>query len=55
VLLDGVAQFHVGYRTRNGRFVAQWPVLGEPDVPVAVRVDLTLADGARIERWFALQ
>jgi general secretion pathway protein J len=55
VLLDGVAEFHVGYRTRDGRFVAQWPLLGEPDVPVAVRVDLTLADGARIERWFALQ
>jgi general secretion pathway protein J len=54
-LLDGVAAFHVGYRTRDGRFIAQWPVLGEPDVPDAVRIDVTLADGARIERWFALQ
>jgi general secretion pathway protein J len=55
VLLDDVAEFHVGYRTRDGRFIAQWPVLGEPDVPDAVRIDVTLVDGARIERWFALQ
>jgi general secretion pathway protein J len=54
-LLGDVAQFHVGYLTSDGRYIAQWPVLGEPDVPRAVRVELLLADGVHVERWFALQ
>ncbi|HEV8502309.1 MAG TPA: type II secretion system minor pseudopilin GspJ [Casimicrobiaceae bacterium] len=54
-LLGDVAQFHVGYETSDGRFIAQWPVLGEPDVPRAVRIELLLADGVHVERWFALQ
>ncbi len=54
-LLGDVAEFRVGYATRDGRFIAQWPVLGEPAVPQAVRVELLLADGTRVARWFALQ
>ncbi len=54
-LLDGVTQFHVGYATRDGRWIAQWPVLAEPDVPRAVRVDIAFADGTAVSRWIALQ
>ncbi len=54
-LLSGVAQMRVGYRAHDGRWIAQWPVLGEADVPAAVRVDLLLDDGVRVERWIALQ
>jgi general secretion pathway protein J len=54
-LIGGVAQFRVGYHTHDGRWIAQWPVLGEPDVPAALRVELLLADGAHVERWITLQ
>lgn len=54
-LLAGVTQFRVGYLSRDGRWIAQWPVLGEPAIPAAVRVELLLADGTHVERWMALQ
>jgi general secretion pathway protein J len=54
-LLPDVAQFRVGYLSHDGRWIAQWPVLGESDVPTAVRVELLLADGAHVERWITLQ
>lgn len=54
-LLPGVAQFRIGYLGHDGRWIAQWPVLGEPDVPPAVRVELLLADGTHVERWITLQ
>ena len=54
-LLPGVVQFRIGYLSHDGRWVAQWPVLGEPDVPPAVRIELLLADGAHVERWITLQ
>ncbi|MBS0318903.1 MAG: type II secretion system minor pseudopilin GspJ [Proteobacteria bacterium] len=54
-LLAGVAQFHAGYATRDGRWIAQWPVLAEPDVPRAVRVDVAFTDGTTVSRWITLQ
>ncbi|MEO6927978.1 MAG: type II secretion system minor pseudopilin GspJ [Casimicrobiaceae bacterium] len=54
-LLSGVTQLRIGYVTHDGRWIAQWPVLGEPAVPTAVRIELLLADGAHLERWITLQ
>lgn len=54
-LLAGVAQFRVGCYKRDGRWIGQWPVLGDADVPAALRVELLLVDGTRVERWIALQ
>lgn len=55
VLARGIARFRVGYLATGGRWIAQWPVLGEPDIPRALRVEVTLADGNVVERWIALQ
>jgi general secretion pathway protein J len=54
-LLSGVTQFRLGYLGHDGRWLAQWPILGEADVPTAIRIELLLADGAHVERWIALQ
>jgi general secretion pathway protein J len=54
-LVEDVAAFDLAYLTRGGAWQAQWPLLGEDDIPRAVRLTLTLADGARIERWFTLR
>jgi len=55
VLARGVARFRVGYLAGGGRWIAQWPVLGESDLPTALRVEVTLVDGNVVERWIALQ
>lgn len=54
-LVGDIAGFDLAYLTRGGAWRAQWPLLGEDDIPRAVRLTLTLADGARIERWFTLR
>ena len=54
-LVSGVASFRLDYLDADGAWRDRWPVLGEPDVPRAVRVELTLAGGERIERWVALR
>jgi general secretion pathway protein J len=54
-LVSDVAAFELEYLTRDGGWRRNWPLLGEDDVPRGVRLTLTLADGARIERWFALR
>ena len=54
-LVDGVAGFRVEHLASTGQWVAAWPHFGEPSLPRAVRVLLTLASGEAIERWFALQ
>jgi general secretion pathway protein J len=54
-LARDIAAFRVGYLTAGGRWIAQWPVLGEPEIPQALRVEVTLADGSLVERWIALQ
>lgn len=54
-LVTDVAGFQLEYLARDGRWLASWPLFGEDEIPRAVRLTLTLADGARIERWFALR
>jgi general secretion pathway protein J len=54
-LVADVAAFELEYLTRDGNWRRNWPLLGEDDVPRGVRLTLTLVDGARIDRWFALR
>ncbi len=54
-LVADVAAFEIEYLTRDGGWRRNWPLLGEDDVPRGVRLTLTLADGARVDRWFALR
>lgn len=54
-LLPGVARFAVGNATADLRWSARWPVFGEAALPRALRVELTLASGERIERLFVLR
>jgi general secretion pathway protein J len=55
VLAEGITRFRVDYLDRRGAPHDQWPVAGEPPLPRAVRVELTLADGGTVERWLVLQ
>ena len=54
-LLTDIAQFRVGYWTRDGRWIAQWPVKDEPAVPRALRINIAFTDGTTVERWVTLQ
>ena len=54
-LVADVASFKLEYLARDGRWRDRWPLLGEDDIPRAVRLSLVLADGARIDRWFTLR
>ncbi len=54
-LVRDLADFELAYLTRSGAWQDHWPILGEDDLPRAVRLTLTLADGVRIERIFALR
>ncbi len=54
-LLDGVTRFQLAYLTQGGIWADSWPLPGEAVLPRAVKVDLTLASGEIIERWFALR
>lgn len=55
LLVDGIARFRIDYLDRGGSLRAFWPVPGEPALPRAVRVEVTLAGGETVERWFALR
>jgi len=54
-LIGDVAAFRVAYLDARDTWRERWPVLGEPPVPRAIRVELTLAGGEVIERWLALR
>jgi general secretion pathway protein J len=54
-LVTGIAAFQLEYLTRDGRWRDRWPLLGEDDVPRAVRLTMTIDDGSRIDRWFSLR
>lgn len=54
-LVDGIVGFRVAYLGSDGAWRDRWPVLGEPPLPRAVRVVLTLASGEVVERWIALR
>jgi general secretion pathway protein J len=53
-LAGGVATFSLQFLDTGGAWRARWPALGEPALPRAVRVELDLADGSRVERLLAL-
>jgi general secretion pathway protein J len=55
VLQAGVARFRVEALTDTGEWSAQWPQGERDGLPRGVRVELTLDDGTRVERWFALR
>jgi general secretion pathway protein J len=54
-LIADIASFRLAYLARDGSWHQRWPLLGEDDLPRAVQLTLTLADGARIERNFVLR
>jgi general secretion pathway protein J len=54
-LIGDVAAFRVAYLDARGTWRERWPALGEPAIPRAIRVELTLASGEAIERWLALR
>jgi len=54
-LVGNVARFRVVYLDARGAWRERWPALGEPAIPRAIRVVLTLAGGEVIERWLALR
>lgn len=54
-LAEGILEFRVSYLDARGTWQTRWPAQGEPAVPRAVRVALTLGDGGTVERWLALR
>jgi len=54
-LAGGIARFGAAYLDDRGGWHDHWPLLGESAVPRAVRVVLTLDDGAVVERWITLR
>jgi general secretion pathway protein J len=54
-LEDGIAGLRIEYLDRSGAWRDRWPVAGEPSLPRAVHVVLTLAGGETVERWLALR
>jgi len=54
-LASGIVAFRVAYLDARNNWRARWPALGDPAVPRAVRVAVTLAGGEQVERWLALR
>jgi general secretion pathway protein J len=54
-LVGDVTRFSVAYLDVRGTWRDRWPASGEPAVPRAIRVALTLSGGETIERWLALR
>ena len=54
-LEPGVARFDVRYADDDGAFADRWPPPRRDDLPRALSIALTLADGARIERLVVLR
>ena len=54
-LLADVARFRLTYLTKDGSWLAQWPIAGDTDLPRGARVELVLDNGEAIERWLALR
>jgi general secretion pathway protein J len=53
-LAGGVARFELRYADEDGAFADRWPPPRVDELPRAVSIALTLADGARIERLVVL-
>ena len=54
-LASGVAAFRIVYLDARNTWRDRWPAMGDPPMPRAVRVAVTLAGGEQIERWLALR
>lgn len=54
-LVAGITRFRVRYLDALGSWRDRWPALGEPAIPRALKVALTLGDGQVVERWLALR
>ncbi len=54
-LVGDVARFRVAYLDARGAWRESWPMPGDPAIPRAIRVVLTLVGGESIERWLALR
>ena len=54
-LASDVAQFELAYLSRDGAWRDRWPGPDDADLPRAVRMTLTLADGLRVDRDFVLR
>lgn len=54
-LSGGIARFDVAYLDTRGGWHERWPFLGEPALPRAARITLTLDDGNSVERWITLR
>jgi type II secretion system protein J len=54
-LVDDVAEFRVMHLGSGAEWQSSWPRSGDSPLPRAVVVQLTLASGEAIERWFVLR
>ena len=54
-LVEGVATLRIEHLGERDAWSTVWPRPGETALPRGVRVQLTLVDGAVVERWFALR
>jgi general secretion pathway protein J len=54
-LIGGITAFHVVSLAADGRWSDRWPLRADDGLPRAVQIELRLADGTAIERWFALR
>jgi type II secretion system protein J len=54
-LVDDVVAFRVLHLGSSSDWQPSWPRSGESELPRAVAVQLTLASGEAIERWFVLR
>jgi general secretion pathway protein J len=54
-LVSGVARLELEYLAHDGQWRNRWPLPGEDALPRAVRLALTIDDGSRIDRTFALR
>ncbi|HEY3177397.1 MAG TPA: type II secretion system minor pseudopilin GspJ [Casimicrobiaceae bacterium] len=55
VLSRNIDRFRVEQLTSKNVWSLQWPLLGEANIPRAVRIEIEFADGTTIERLIALR
>ena len=55
VLARDIDRFRIVQLTSRNVWSPQWPLLGEANVPRAVRIEIGLADGTTIDRLIALR
>lgn len=55
VLADGVTRLRIEALTSANQWSERWPLAADAEIPRGVRLELALAGGGTVERWFALQ